>query len=149
MKFSKYLLNEFCKITTIHQNKTVFLFTYVSLWTFGGNSVLLFWQACPIRQFTIWNRWKPGRLQYICYKHINTLSPDRQLQLRNSKPPVTLLSVTAAIVNTVSWHCYSIQLQIASSDLVNYITVKVGSYSCPCAPHGDIYVAWSYSSTHS
>jgi len=69
MKFSKYLLNEFCKITTIHQNEIVFLYTYVSLWTFGGNSVLLFWQTCPIRLFTIWNRWKPGRLQYICYKH--------------------------------------------------------------------------------
>ena len=28
---------------------------------------------------------------------------------------------------------------MASSDLVNYITVNVESYSCPCEHYGDIY----------
>jgi len=79
----------------------------------------------------------------------SALSPDRQLQATNSNPPVTLWPVTVETVNTVSWHCYSIQLQMAASDLANYITVIVGSYSCPCAHYGDIEVAWVYSSTHS
>jgi hypothetical protein len=31
---------------------------------------------------------------------------------------------------------------MASSVLANYIIIKVGSYSCPCAQYGDIYVGW-------
>jgi len=67
-----------------------------------------------------------------------SVSPDRRLQARNSNPPVTLRPVTVVTVNTVSWHCYSIQLEMTSSDFANYITVIVGSYSCPCAYYGDI-----------
>ena len=78
-----------------------------------------------------------------------SVSPDRRLQARNSNPPVTLCPVTVETVNTVSCRCYSIQLQMAASDLANYITGILGSYSCPCAHYGDIEVAWVYSSTHS
>ena len=80
--------------------------------------------------FFISNRQKPGRLQYICHKLIEicaiAIPSDRE-------PPVTFWPVTVVIVNTISWHCYSIELQMASSDLANYITVNVECYKCTCA----------------
>ena len=36
---------------------------------------------------------------------------------------------------------------MASSDLANYFTVNVECYKCTSAHHGDLEVAWGYSST--
>jgi hypothetical protein len=89
--------------------------------------------------FIFSNRLKPVRLHNICHKHIEICAI--------SRPPVTghEQQSTGYPLNRHRSNCkYSvlalllIQLKMASSDLVNYIMVTVGSYSCLCAKHGDI-----------
>jgi hypothetical protein len=97
---------------------------------------LLFWQACPISLPSRANESQPTGNTFVISIQKSALSTDRQLQATKNNPPVTFWPVTVVIVNTVSWYCYSIQLQMASSDLANYITVKVECYCCPCAHYG-------------